>query len=281
MKFEPVIKWSGSKRYVSEEIISHFPKQIDIYYEPFCGGCSILFQLLNSDIQVNKYVCSDANEDLILFFNTLKNNPIFIYNEYKKRWNKLKSYESLQGKKEYYNMIRSEYNRNHNIHDFIFLTRTCINGLIRYNSKGEFNSSFHLNRDGINPERFKKIIFQWSNKLNEKDVIFIHCNYTDIKPKKNDYVFLDPPYANTNGDIYNGVIDYNEFWLWLSNLNCNYSFTFDGKKTRINKTYDIPLNIYNKHIYLTKGNSSFKRLQNDNDYTSESLYIKQRSCNDR
>lgn len=281
MKFEPVIKWSGSKRYVSEEIISHFPKQIDIYYEPFCGGCSILFQLLNSDIQVNKYVCSDANEDLILFFNTLKNNPVSIYNEYKKRWNKLKSYESLQDKKEYYNMIRSEYNRNHNIHDFIFLTRTCINGLIRYNSKGEFNSSFHLNRDGINPERFKKIIFQWSNKLNEKDVIFIHCDYIDIKPEKNDYVFLDPPYANTNGDIYNGTIDYNEFWLWLSNLNCNYSFTFDGKKTRINKTYDIPLNIYNKHIYLTKGNSSFKRLQNDNDYTSESLYIQRRSYNDK
>ena len=56
MKFKPVIKWSGSKRGQSEKIVSYFPKEINIYYEPFLGGGSVMFQLLNTlDIKVNKY----------------------------------------------------------------------------------------------------------------------------------------------------------------------------------------------------------------------------------
>lgn len=43
MKFQPVIKWSGSKRSLSNDIIQYFPKEIDTYYEPFCGGCSVNF----------------------------------------------------------------------------------------------------------------------------------------------------------------------------------------------------------------------------------------------
>ena len=70
MKFQPVIKWSGSKRSQSEEIVKRIPrKEYDTYYEPFCGGCSILFQLLHSDIKFNKYICSDENEGWINLLN--------------------------------------------------------------------------------------------------------------------------------------------------------------------------------------------------------------------
>ena len=44
--FEPVIKWSGSKRSQAENILTYFPKEIDTYYEPFCGGASVLRRLL-------------------------------------------------------------------------------------------------------------------------------------------------------------------------------------------------------------------------------------------
>jgi DNA adenine methylase len=54
VKFEPIIKWSGSKRSQSEEIVKKFPKEINTYYEPFVGGASILFQLLHSNIKVKK-----------------------------------------------------------------------------------------------------------------------------------------------------------------------------------------------------------------------------------
>ena len=63
--FQPVIKWSGSKRSQAKNIVSYFPREIDTYYEPFCGGCSVLRALLESDIKVKNYVCSDINEGLI------------------------------------------------------------------------------------------------------------------------------------------------------------------------------------------------------------------------
>lgn len=50
--FQPVIKWSGSKRSQTEEIIKYFPTEINTYYEPFCGGCSMLRALIESDIKV-------------------------------------------------------------------------------------------------------------------------------------------------------------------------------------------------------------------------------------
>lgn len=50
--FEPAIKWSGSKRSQAFEILGYFPYEIDTYYEPFCGGCSVLNRLMHSDIQV-------------------------------------------------------------------------------------------------------------------------------------------------------------------------------------------------------------------------------------
>lgn len=273
MKFEPVIKWSGSKRLLSEEIISYFPKEIDTYYEPFCGSCSILFQLLNSDIKVNKYVCSDVNKELINFLNILKSNPYFIYEEYKKRWTILNSFENQLDKQNYYNSIRKNYNESKDFEDFIFLTRTCVNGLIRYNSKGEFNSPFNLNRKGINPDRFLKILLKWHDVINKNDVTFICQEYNEITPSINDYVFLDPPYINTKG-MYFGVIDFDYFWKWLGNLKSNYSLTFDGLRNDTDNTYDVPNNLYSKHIYLNGKISGFKKLHNKNEYLKESFYIK-------
>lgn len=82
--FEPVIKWSGSKRSQAECILSYFPDEIDTYYEPFCGGASILRRLLNSDIKVNNYICSDINNDLINLWNIIINNPKQVIDYYKK-----------------------------------------------------------------------------------------------------------------------------------------------------------------------------------------------------
>ena len=84
VKFQPIIKWSGSKRSQCEEILSYFPETIETYYEPFCGGCSMLMGLLNSDISVKRYVCSDLNGDLISLWNLIKTNSEIIYNSYTK-----------------------------------------------------------------------------------------------------------------------------------------------------------------------------------------------------
>lgn len=274
MKFEPIIKWTGSKRSLSEEIIKYFPKEIDTFYEPFCGSCSITFQLLHStDININNFVCSDLNKDLINYFNYVKNSPEILYESYKLHWNKMKRIVDNSWKVHYYNFVRTQFNKYHNPEDFIFLNRTCFNGLVRYNSKGEFNTSFHHTRDGIEPETLKRILNDWSEKLNKRNVNFIHQSYIDINPIELDFIFLDPPYANTTG-MYMGTIDLTDYWKFLNNLSCKYCFTFDGKSTLKDNTYNVPDNTYNQHVYLTGYNSAFKKLQNVSDKVSESLYLK-------
>lgn len=274
MKFEPIIKWSGSKRSLSEEIINYFPRNIDTFYEPFCGSCSITFQLLHSeDIQINNFICSDLNKDLINYLTAVKNSPEILYESYSTHWNNSKQFIEISQKRDYYNFVKTQFNKYHKPEDFIFLNRTCFNGLVRYNSKGEFNTSYHYNRDGIEPETLKRILYDWSEKLNQKNVQFIHQSYTSIQSVENDFVFLDPPYFNTFG-MYNGGIDLNDYWNFLRNLNCKYCFTFDGKRSSEDCTYNVPETVYNQHVYLGSYKSSFKKLQKSSDTVNESLYLK-------
>lgn len=272
--FEPVIKWSGSKRSQAENIINHFPKEIDTYYEPFCGGASVLRRLLDSDIKVNRYVCSDLNDGLIALWNEIKNNPKDVSDYYFKLWHELNENDDKERKKKYFTMVRERFNREKNPLDFMFIMRTTTNGMPRYNSSGEFNNSFHVTRNGIIPETLEKIIYEWSEILNNNNVEFRCCSYEVIQPNENDFMYLDPPYANTKG-MYYGKINYNGFWNWLRSCKCKYALSFDGLSGNVDSTYEVPEDVYSKHEYLLNGNSSFKRtIGNSNDsIVYESLYI--------
>lgn len=276
MKFQPVIKWSGSKRSQSEEIIARIKDvEYDTYYEPFCGGCSVLFQLLHSDKKFKRYVCSDINADLISLWNMIKDNPSKIIKEYEKMWNELNIDDDKERKKNYYYMVRERFNKHKNPCDFMFIMRTTTNGMPRYNKNGEFNNSFHVTRDGIKPKTLEKIILQWSSLLNKFNVQFIKVDYTRIHPSENDLLYLDPPYANTKG-MYYGKIDYNKMWDWLRLQKCDYILSFDGKTSSVDMTYEVPTDIYTTHEYLYNGNSSFRRVigTSNSEYVRESLYIK-------
>ena len=100
--FQPVIKWSGSKRSQASDIIKYFPKEIDTYYEPFCGGCSVLRTLLESDIKVNKYVCSDLNTELIELWEAIKNTPTDVSIYYSTLWYKLNIDDDKSRKRLYF-----------------------------------------------------------------------------------------------------------------------------------------------------------------------------------
>ena len=282
MKFESVIKWTGSKRTQASSIIQHFPKQIDTYYEPFCGGASVLRTLLELQkglfcpIKVNNFVCSDINSDLINLWNYIKIKPKEVSKHYTKLWNELNTTnKSLDEKKDYFNMVRDRYNKEHNPLDFMFIMRTVTNGMPRYNGNEEFNNTFHITRDGIIPETLTKIINDWSYTLHKYNVQFICCDYAEINPTGKDFLYLDPPYANTKG-IYYGGVDLDKFWNYLRAINCNYALSFDGISGTEDNTYSVPKDIYNEHIYIKSGNSNFKRiLGKSNDFiVYESLYVK-------
>lgn len=273
--YEPVIKWSGSKRSQAEQILKYFPNKIDTYYEPFCGGCSVLRRLLDSDISVNKYIISDLNQDLINLWLEIKNNPDKVSKHYEELWKELNKDDDKKRKKEYFEIIRKRYNDFNNPLDFMFIMRTTTNGMPRYNKKGEFNNSFHITRNGILPKSLSKIIKEWSDKLNYYNVSFICCDYKELTTTKDDFLYLDPPYANTKGMYFNNF-QLEPFFNWLRTQSANYLLSFDGKSGEVDNTYSLPQDLYNEHVYLLSGNSSFKRTigKSNNSIVYESLYIK-------
>ena len=275
MNFQPAIKWSGSKRSQCDEIISYFPRKIETYYESFLGGGSVAYRLMNSEIKVNKFILSDLNSDLINLYKLIQSDYKSVVSHYELLWNELNKDSDIERKKLYFAEIRKRLNEKHDAKDFMFIMRTTTNGMPRYNSDGEFNNSFHVTRNGIEPFRLEKILKEWNKVLNNHNVEFINASYEIFSPNENDFCYYDPPYANTKG-MYFGAINNDKFFNFLQNLKCSYCFSFDGFCEDEDSTYDVPKSVYDEHIYLKSGNSSFRRVigNKTNKIVYESLYIK-------
>ncbi|CAB1254141.1 Site-specific DNA-methyltransferase (adenine-specific) [Ruminococcaceae bacterium BL-6] len=264
--FQPVIKWSGSKRSQASTILSYLPEEFNNYFEPFVGGGSMLYA-----IHPKRSICGDICEPLISLWNQIKNEPEKLAEAYRERWNRLQE----EGYTAYY-AIRDDYNSNHDPKDLLFLSRTCVNGLIRFNSNGDFNNSLHHTRKGIQPERLRSIILDWSSHIQGADFFAQDYLITTETAKKGDLIYLDPPYFHTKGRYY-GTINFESFLKYLEDLNCRgikYILSFDGKRGDSDYTVMLPEGLYKRHEYIASGNSSFKKVMDKkNMQVYESLYL--------
>lgn len=264
--FQPVIKWSGSKRSQSGIILSYFPENFNKYYEPFLGGGSMLYT-----INPQEAICGDICKPLIDLWNKIKTEPHELSEAYRFRWNKLQE----EGYQAYYS-IRNDFNCSRKAEDLLFLTRTCVNGLIRFNSDGDFNNSLHHTRSGIHPDRLKSIIEDWSDRIQKTTFIPGDYEITTQTAKKGDLLYLDPPYFHTKGRYY-GNIDYDRFLNFLDSLNkkdIKYILSFDGKRGDDDFTVAIPKELYKRHELIPSGKSSFKKVMDKESLdVYESIYL--------
>ena len=216
-------------------------------------------------------ICGDICEPLIALWMKIKTEPKELIDAYRLRWTRLQT----DGYKAYYE-IRDEFNQRKAPEDLLFLSRTCVNGLIRFNTAGEFNNSLHHTRTGIDPKRLENIILDWSNHI--QGSVFIANDYreTTKQAKTGDIVYLDPPYFHTKGRYY-GTIDYDAFLLFLEDLNIRnikYILSFDGIRGENNYQVNIPNDLYKRHGLIPSGNSTFKKVMNKQKLqVLESLYL--------
>lgn len=263
---KPVIKWSGSKRSQADIIKSFFPKSFSMYYEPFVGGGAMLYAIASKES-----ICGDICKPLIDLWQEIRDNPETLANEYQLRWKRLQE----EGYTAYYD-IRDRFNIDKSPYDLMFLSRTCVNGLIRFNEKGQFNNSLHYSRPGIKPESLKEIIVDWSTHI--QNVKFIAGDYieTTSSAKAGDIIYLDPPYFHTKGRYF-GAIDFERFLTYLEDLNkrnIKYILSFDGMRGNANYTVNIPKDLYKRHEFLPSGNSTFKKvIDKETEKVFESLYM--------
>jgi DNA adenine methylase len=185
----PFVKWVGGKRQLMDSILEAMPKNIRnyTYVEPFIGGGAVLFH-----VQPQSAIINDFNSELINVYNVVKENLDELIIDLKKHKNE----------SEYFYHIRSldrseDFAKRGKIQRasrFIYLNKTCYNGLYRVNSAGEFNSPFgrYKNPNIVNEPVLRAV----SSYLNSNDVRIFSGDYNDVLKDvdKNSFVYLDPPY---------------------------------------------------------------------------------------
>lgn len=248
------LKWTGSKRYLVPQIENLMPSKIETYYEPFLGSGIVLTAASQKAVRL---VGSDVSSTLMDLWNLVKHDPYKIINHYETLWKQ-------EASKIYYD-IRTRFNKTRDPLDFYFLTRTCINGLIRFNQKGEFNSSYHYaGREGMIPKSVQNVILEWHKFLCKYDVMLQHNSYEHIfdKVKKNDFVFLDPPYNNSANRMYEKYISSNDIMEILEKLNsidCKWLLTYDGFTNGTDLTFDFDKSLYKTHGYFAVAKSAWQK----------------------
>lgn len=215
---------------------------------------------------------SDIIPELIELWNLIKQDPQYVAEEYRIRWNLLQ-----QSGPDVYYKIRNDLNRTKNCLDFLFITRTCVNGMIRYNSDGEFNNSFHLSRPGINPATLSKILLQWSNVIKKFEFLNVDYHECLAETRKGDFVFLDPPYGGTKDRYTHAEFSLSDFYDELERLNsigAHWMLTFDGSSGERVYNFAPPSELYQHKFCVNTGSSAFSKvIDKKKDVISESVYL--------
>lgn len=199
---KPFLKWAGGKTQLINDIEKALPKHISIdkftYIEPFVGSGAVLFWMLNNFPKLEKAVINDINEDLINTYKTIASKPNELISILEILQNEFHSLEgNEENKKLYYYQKRERYNTRKEEQSgqaalFIFLNRTCFNGLYRVNSKNLYN----VPMGGYKKPTIcdKGNILTVSNALQKVEILNGDFEQTLNYTSENSLFYFDPPY---------------------------------------------------------------------------------------
>ncbi|MCL5991412.1 MAG: Dam family site-specific DNA-(adenine-N6)-methyltransferase [Bacteroidetes bacterium] len=246
----PPIKCQGIKTKLVSWIKDNLSTlKFDRWLEPFMGSGVVGF-----NVRPHYAIFADTNIHLINFYNAIKNGEItpsiarsFLESE---------SIKLAKSGQKYYNEVRERFNSNFKSLDFLFLNRSCFNGMIRFNRYGKFNVPF-----GHKPNRFSKAYI--TKIVNQIDYIsqavklldwqFVCQDFRETLKKlsKNDFIYCDPPYLGRHVDYFDSWNDEDEKDLFniLNKSNSKYILsTWHSNQFRSNKEIEK----YNKQNIQTK-----------------------------
>lgn len=202
----PFVKWVGGKTQLINILKNHLPDcmetKITKYAEPFVGGGAFLFDLVNTYDFEEVYI-NDNNKELINVYNTVKNNCFALTSNLKNLEDEYNSLSEEEQQDLYYRK-RSSFNSTaltekssvEKASLFIFLNKTCFNGIYRVNKKGEFNVPFG--------KRKSVVLVDWESLRKTSDLLkkvtIRHGDYKDVLNFADDktFIYFDPPYRPLN-----------------------------------------------------------------------------------
>jgi len=203
---KPIIKCPGGKSRLLPAILSNLPEDfqqsVTLYVEPFIGGGAVFFRVAN-DYKNIQCLINDFNPDIVNLYKVVKDHPKALISILS-RMKECNNQEFFNEVRELFN-TRSSSNYIERIEKaarFLFLNKTCFNGLIRYNSKGGFNSPFGKYKNPLILD--VENILAASELFNSKQMIaitnrdFSKTIWEIDGPGSEVFYYLDPPYDPLN-----------------------------------------------------------------------------------
>lgn len=182
----PVIKWVGGKTKLLPELLARMPQHYHRYYEPFAGGAALFFRLAPQ-----RAVIADSNRDLIGLYSTLAKDPAGVVA-------RLEHHRAVHDEDHYYAM-RAKWNDDHALWPaadraaaFIYLNKTCFNGLWRVNRAGAFNVP--IGRYADPPICVPSALHAASTVLARAELRCSDYKMATRDANAGDFVYFDPPY---------------------------------------------------------------------------------------
>ncbi len=195
-RVSPFVKWAGGKGSLLRRLMPYVPASMTSYYEPFLGGGALFLSICGRGTPFSAFL-SDINSELVETFSVVKDTP----HELLRYLHRLqRQFSSAIDKTGYYYTIRDwkPTNRVESAARFIFLNKTCYNGLYRVNRHGKFNVPFgHYKNARIFAE---DNILAVSHSLSGTSACLRTVDYRTATSGcgENDFVYLDPPYYPTS-----------------------------------------------------------------------------------
>ena len=179
----PFIKWAGGKRALIPEIAKHLPERIGTYWEPFVGGGAVFFTFAD---RMDRAMLSDSNEELVIAYQIVRDRVDDLIEA-------LREHERKHADKGHYLRVRAQDPQDalEIAARFIYLNKTCFNGLYRVNKAGRFNvpKGSYKNPDICNADRLRKasaVLAKATIRIGDFDKV--------AAPGEGDFVYCDPPY---------------------------------------------------------------------------------------
>ncbi|MDA3953439.1 MAG: Dam family site-specific DNA-(adenine-N6)-methyltransferase [Bacteroidales bacterium] len=249
--FVPPIKSQGIKTKLVKWIFSNVAEnKFDRWVEPFMGTGVVAF-----NIRPQKALLCDSNPHIIKFYKALQTKEItsgLVRSYLKEEGSKL-----LKTDGQYYYEVRERFNSDGNPLDFLFLSRSCFNGMMRFNKKGGFNVPFCKKPNRFAQALVTKITNQVENIsqiINNGDFEFKNQDFKETlkEVESGDMVYSDPPYIGRHVDYFDSWSEEEELILNKGLVDSNAKFilsTWLSNKYRIN---DYVFSIWKDSFITTK-----------------------------
>lgn len=253
-----LLKWVGNKQRYAHEIAAHFPNDIETYYEPFLGSGAVMAALRPS-----RALGSDIFKPLVDIWRKLSDDPDGLKDWYATRY----AYFRTGAHVERYEEIKAAYNANPNGADFLFLSRACYGGVVRFRKKDGYMSTPCGPHPPMKPETFARRVDLWADRLS--GARFERADYRDVmqRAKRGDLIYCDPPYAHSQTILYGAqAFDLEELFAAIEDCKSRgvqVALSIDGTKKSGTRhcAIDLPRGLFAREKRVNVGRSMLRRFQ--------------------